>query len=613
MKRFFLNCSIRTRITFLYTIFAVILISIITCYAYFFATGLLKKQETFILQDSLGYLEKTIYARISSVNAEFIGLFDDDAFTRLYFKASEDISDKSEQIKLDNEIRTYLLSIKLRNHDTLDGIYLYTPSGDVYSSEYRISTDYDSFRSTPYYQAAMDNKNRLLYMNGNSEDLYMVRSFYYQTSGSNDGPKAVVGYQSDLDKDYSVMVFAFRKKYLTDIMSKEAEKRNTNVLIFDNKGDIIARSGDREGLAGRQEIAVSELLPQKIREDFEGEFEEDRLQIHISKMDLTGWNISYVYNMNLLYRQTGEIRKVAMLLFGLAVIVVFMIASFVSGTVTRPVRSLAKAMDTAIENNMEVEFHTRYHDEVAELGDNFATLMKEVSRLLVEVKRVENQKHAQELKALQAQINPHFLYNTLDMVYWLAKMENEDKIADLIADLADFFRLSLNKGEDITSVRKELDHVSKYLDIQKVRYDDSFDYTIELEEGLEEERIPKLILQPLAENCLIHGFEGIDRKGHIDIKVTCKDDFLLFDVTDNGSGMDSSICRQLNEGEYITAAKDNHGYAISNVKERIKLYSKGMGSVFYESQDGMYTKASIRFPLRYRESLLPGDIDSEMQ
>ena len=602
MKRLFLNRSIRTRITFLYTVFAVILICIITCYAYYFATGLLKRQETFILQDSLEYLEKTISGGINSANGEFISIFDDAGFTQLYFKALSEYCDPADRIRFDNEFQSYLLNIKLRNHDIIDGIRLYSTDRNVYSSEYRFPMDFETFRKTPYYNLCMDEKNRILYLNSPDEDVfYIVRSFYYQNSESGDSLSPKVGYLSEEDEDYSILVFAIKKKYLMNIIKKEAEKRQTAVLILDTEGRSVVDAGNPDWLTDSQKKTLREEIAGHTERGFEGEFEKDRLGIHIRKMDTTGWNIVYIYDMNILYRQTGEIRKVAGILFVITVIVVFFMANFVAGTVTKPLRTLAKTMDNAIENNMTVQFHTKYNDEVAELGTNFSRLMTRISKLLADVKLAESQKHAEELKALQAQINPHFLYNTLDMVYWMAKMEKQDRIANLIADLADFFRLSLNKGEDITYVKKEIDHVRKYMEIQKVRMDGKFDFRIDVEEGLENEKVPKLILQPVVENALIHGFENIDYSGFISIRVKRNGDKICFTVKDNGKGMDSSLCDRLNRGENDVKDRDSHGYAIANVMERIKLYSGVENALHFISSPDNGTEIEIVFPVGYEE------------
>jgi len=172
---------------------------------------------------------------------------------------------------------------------------------------------------------------------------------------------------------------------------------------------------------------------------------------------------------------------VAAVIFCIAVAAVFLIASFISQTVVSPIQVLAKSMDEAVENNMEVTFEPKYEDEIAVLGRKFSAMMERIAALMAKVKQVEEQKRVEELKALQAQINPHFLYNTLDMVYWMAKFDNNESIANLVTDLADFFRLSLNKGEDLTSVRREVEHVKKYLEIQKVRMDGKFDYEISMD------------------------------------------------------------------------------------------------------------------------------------
>lgn len=604
MKKFLLNRSLKNRITFLYTIFAVIMMSAITIYVYYFTANLLKEKESSILQDSLEYLEKSISARIESVNEEYRNVFDNAQFWQLYLEGTGQGGDKAEQLKLNNDFQNFFLDIEMRNHDIIDSVYLYLNDGSTYTSAYRCETDYDEFRESPYYSVCMENKNKILYQSMSDEEdyFYILRSFYFQSNEKGDTAYPSVGYTSEEDGDYSVLVFTLKKKYLQKELKEEARKRQTGILIVDGAGNVIIQEGNLEWLSGEQYTSLLEEVRDRVLSDYEGKFERERIGIHMRQIDLMDWSIVYIYDMNILYQQAGQIRQVAGVLFAVAVLCVFIIASFISRTVTKPIRALAKSMDEAIENNMEVAFRTKYNDEIAYLGRKFSELMHRISCLLSEVKRVEKQKHAEQLKALQAQINPHFLYNTLDMVYWLAKMEGQDRIANLIADVADFFRLSLNKGEDITTVKKEVDHVQKYMEIQKVRMDGKFEYEIIVDPQLLECKIPKLILQPFAENSLVHGFENISCQGHIRITVEREAENIVFCVEDNGKGMKEDLCRRLNQGEQVRRTEEEtHGYAIENVRERIGLYSGNKNGLRFETQAENGTRVWITFPYGFAE------------
>lgn len=406
-----------------------------------------------------------------------------------------------------------------------------------------------------------------------------------------------MGYLSKNNEDYSTLIFFLKKEYLQKLIKEEAVKRQTSILILDQNGDVIVQEGDIDWLSEKNGDAVIQEIKKHTPEEFEGELIKGRAGINIRTVDIVDWNIVYLYDMNILYRQAGQIRNVALVIFAVSVVIVFLIASFISGTVVRPIRALAKSMDEVVDNNMEVTFVPKYNDEIAYLGRRFSVMMQKIADLMVEVKRIEEQKRVEELKALQAQINPHFLYNTLDMVYWLSKMEGNDNVANLVADLADFFRLSLNKGEDITSVKKEMEHVKKYLEIQKVRMDGKFDYEVFLEEEISEDRVPKLILQPLAENALIHGFENISYQGNIRIEGVREENSIVFYVTDNGRGMTKQAMEQLNRRN--DSSDKSYGYAIGNVKARIRLYAGEEYGMQFDTDVTSGTRVRVCFPLGF--------------
>lgn len=603
-KKFFMDKSLKSRITFLYTLFAVAVVGVITFYAYSYMVGLLKVKETSILSDSIEYLEKSISTRISDINEEYINNFDNDRFLKLYLESVKGGRSLAEQIELNNQFRNYFLDIRMRNNDLVQSIQMVSGDGTVYSDESVPILGEAQFAESSYYSECMENKNKILYCNREQEAKHfsILRSFYFQYDGEGNSAYPGVGYISEKDEDYSTLIFFLKKSYLQKMIEEEAEKRQTNILILDQDGKVVVQAGDLDWLVGGDCSTLIKEVRGYSGGDYEKQLERERAGIHIRSIERMGWDIVYIYDMNILYRQAAQIRHVAFVIFVLAVFAVFLIASFISGTVVEPIQILAKSMDEAVENNMEVAFEPKYNDEIAGLGRKFRALMGRISALMGEIKRVEEQKRAEELKALQAQINPHFLYNTLDMVYWLAKMDNNNEIADLIADLADFFRLSLNKGEDITSVKREVEHVRKYLEIQKVRMDGKFDYEIHLTPEIQEERIPKLILQPFVENSLVHGFENIPYQGNICIDVSKEDEIIVFCITDNGTGIDRETLEKLNRGDDRENDRENdqesedHGYAIGNVRDRVVLYAGNEYGVEFDTEQEQGTKVRIWFP-----------------
>lgn len=596
LKKLFMNTTLRTRMIVLFTLFAVILVGGITLYSYHFTVDLLKKKEMAILGDSLEYLEKDISMQIKGINEEFISIFSDDHFIDLYRNSLSRIKTPVQQVELSNEITNYFMDIKIRNNKLLDAVYLFQ-KGEVYSSEYRPEYDWAQFQKSIYYDVCMESKNRILYGNFEPEKNYfsIVRSFYYTNGDNSVNPD--VGYLSEDNEDYSVLIFRLRKSWLQKQIHEEAIKRQTSVIIFDKAGDVVVSEGSIDWLTEEDIIALTDEIRRNTSNFFEGEFIEGRVGINIRQIDLADWSIVYLYDMNILYRQAKQIQTVAVLIFVISVIIVICIASFISQTVVTPIRTLAKSMDEVVDNNMVVTFVPKYDDEIAYLGRRFAAMVQKTANLIEEIKLVEKQKQIEELKALQAQINPHFLYNTLDMVYWMNKMEGNDSSANLIADLADFFRLSLNKGEDITTVEREVEHVKKYLDIQKRRMDEKFDFQILLDQTLAKYRVPKLILQPFVENSLLHGFEGMTERGQINIRVYKEGQDIKIDITDNGCGMTIEKRDEINRS-HIQGDR-SYGYAIENVKARIQLYAGAAYGVWFDTEIVNGTMVRIRFPMNF--------------
>lgn len=161
----------------------------------------------------------------------------------------------------------------------------------------------------------------------------------------------------------------------------------------------------------------------------------------------------------------------------------------------------------------------------------------EIGRLIEDIRQEQNQRRVMELQLLQEQINPHFLYNTLDTIVWLAEGGQNREVVDMVTSLSEFFRTTLSGGKDFITIKEEMGHIESYLQIQKIRYQDILDYEVALDKSLEEYRILKLTLQPLVENALYHGIKNKRGRGHIWVRGYARDDRAVFEIRDDGAGM----------------------------------------------------------------------------
>lgn len=591
--------QLKTRITFLYTMFVILLVGALMVYGYLFVLNLIQEKEDSILEDSLDYFVESVDYRVKSIEEAFLAVFTDETFIELYLESVEKSSSFNQDLAFNQKFQEYFMNFFYGNNDMIDSIQFITGNKEIYTISNRLKSVYIDAEQTFYYQEAMAQRNRLLYVNSEETNRYyaMVRSFYFAQNIEGATVVPQVGYQSDKDSDYSILIFSLKKQYLENLMQEESNKRDVDIVILDENRNMVTKV-----IRSPWEVEYERELIDKIYANDSTMI--DGAKLYRRTITEMNWEVIYLYDLHILERQAWEIQNNVFVIFLISFLGIFLIAIFVSDSVVKPIQELAYAVDHTIENNLEIHLSYPYNDEVAELGRKFSGLLEQISILMEEVREVEEQKRINEFRALQAQINPHFLYNTLDMIYWMIKMEetNKDDAANIIADFADFFRLSLNNGDDITSIQREVDHVTKYMEIQKNRMNQKFDYTLEIDPSLLNERIPKLILQPFVENSLMHGFETMYEKGEIHIKVMPKGDMMVFSITDNGCGIPNTEIEQLNLWGRIQAkGVEDRGYAIGNVIDRIYLYTGKEKGVHFFEDIPRGTKVEIYFPLNFKE------------
>lgn len=261
----------------------------------------------------------------------------------------------------------------------------------------------------------------------------------------------------------------------------------------------------------------------------------------------------------------------------------------------KPLNQIKNVMEELKNENFSIRLNIKGNNEIAILGKTFNKMSARLKKLMEEIYLSKLKQKESELKALQAQVNPHFLYNTLDTIYWSSRLEKAYKTANLIKALGKLFRLSLNQGDEITTLAKELTHLENYLTIQKARYESSLDVVIEKEERLLQAKVVKLILQPLVENSICYGAKANSNSVTVIIKIYAQEKNLIYEVIDNGPGADIQKLNYL-----INNKNEKKGFALQNVQARIKLYfGDEYGIEFANSQQGF--KVMVKQKLKLEE------------
>ncbi|AWB46877.1 sensor histidine kinase [Paenibacillus sp. CAA11] len=335
--------------------------------------------------------------------------------------------------------------------------------------------------------------------------------------------------------------------------------------------------------------------------------EGKELQLVYRKSSFTGWQTVGVF---LTRESASEVRQIHfyVICFLFLVGLIGVTASvLLSQSITGPIRQLMSFMRTAESGDLTVRYSGRRHDEVGMLGRSFNRMLIQIRRLIRLNELREKQKREAELRSLQANIKPHFLYNTLDTIHWMARKKGADDVSEMVEALSQLFRIGLSKGKDIIQLDEEIQHIKSYIQIQKTRYRDRLTFTVEQDPETGEFPVLKLLLQPVVENAIYHGIKARRGAGHIHISVRQREECLILTVQDNGVGMSQEKLQELREKlrEPLRAMelqsnrmeKTGRSYGMLNVQARIHLAFGDAYGIELDSREGEGTKVTIRHPL----------------
>lgn len=310
----------------------------------------------------------------------------------------------------------------------------------------------------------------------------------------------------------------------------------------------------------------------------------------------------YVYNetknfeaaKNELRKKTGQAVELTVFALCITVVIVAGLSAMTVQSVTRPIKKLCSQARKVARGDFTTKTKIETVDEIAVLTDSFNDMTAEIGILVEDIKKKEKNLRMTESRLMQAQINPHFLYNTLDTIMWLAEEKKTDDVVTMVNSLSEFFRTTLSKGKEYITVKEEKSHVESYLEIQQFRYQDIMDYEIDMEEEIYPYMIPKLTLQPLVENALYHGIKKKRGRGLIRITGWKDGGRIYIKVSDNGIGMSGEALDKLRKSMYgMDIEDDEGGFGLANVNQRLQYYYGEEYGVFFESKENEGTEATV--------------------
>lgn len=364
---------------------------------------------------------------------------------------------------------------------------------------------------------------------------------------------------------------------------------NGHLLIIDEEDTLIYNS------APELDISQNIIYPFAVSKFFGSHpisVDGVAMMVNINTLDNTRWRIVTVNNVNSIPMAIATIWRLLLIIGLISLVVTIGVSIGVSSRITRPLKELRESMLKIEQGHFQTKLHISGQKELMVVAHAFNTMAEEIQVLMSRIVEEQRAKRKTELRSLQSQINPHFLYNTLDSIVWLAEHNRTEDVITMVTALARFFRISISRGKSIISVENEVAHITSYLVIQKIRYDQRFNYTIHIAPEIYPYSTMKLLLQPLVENAIEHGVHDETE----DIKVTGhqEGENLIFEVTNTGYGLTEDQIQKIDQ-----AMRDDEtleGIGMKNVYRRIKLYYGDEADLRITSEPDSHTTVTLIIP-----------------
>lgn len=479
--------------------------------------------------------------------------------------------------------------------ENIFGLYVLGNNGGKYKSN-SASLHIQDFSVTPWYKEIMEGDNSVWF--AAHDWSFVVRTIHerFITVGIPFTDKA-----TGIKK--GVIVAEIREETVKAIIDKGPRLNGTIIILDENNGIVTSSStGSYKAApvesgkiiskiesfeyAGQPEYGASKLVP------------DDELLLVYRPLKLSGWKIVSVVNKNTITDRNQIIAWSMAALLIMVLIISVMVAASISKTFTRPLLELAGLMEQVKSGDLTVRMNIKRRDEIGVLAESFNHMLTEMQALVKQIYEEQRKIRDAELKALQSQITPHFLYNSLDSITWLLRLAKIEEATKMLTALSSLFSIALSKGREVISIEEEIQHVSSFLVIESMIYSKKFDYSIEVDPEVKKYKTLKLLLQPLVENSIYHGIKPSLGKEFIFISVMEEGSEIVMTVQDTGIGIDPETLARLkaeldnNSGEHPVSK----GFGLRNVNERIRVFYGRSYRLNIESRAGKGTEITIRIP-----------------
>lgn len=574
MKKKFKNFSLKKKLLVFYSVLFVLPLLLISILIYQEVSQSMMEKIQYSAEQSYeqakSYLEYKMLMLIQRTDVVVVN----STLTDMIQERTAKETDIHQQMEQKEYIRSYLQGVEGNTQNIR--IKVYVPDEFVYSADGDYIFPLTQADESPWYQKK--GKQKIYFAPGiyleeeyQERHIALVRDVWDRS-----------GYQTR----NGVLRMDIEVKELEDILWNATPTEHAVTYLINEEGIIVAASS--------QEKLAAIGLPEEF-DLRESRFHDKKVYYMRDRIRNTDWEMITIIPKNDMISGIAKLQTMVagmMVLFG--VLTIAGGAAIISWIVRR-ISHLVDSINQVKEGNLDVRLENDSMDEIGVLYDNYNEMIERTSDLMDEQYRMGISLKSAELKALQSQINPHFLYNTLDTVNWLAYAGRTEEIHKAVVSLSKYYRLILNKGQDTLTLEEELRHVEYYMKIQDIRFPDKLTYEVDVKEEIKSSIVPKIILQPLVENAISHGiWEKKSKQGTIRVLgYEENDQTVCIKVMDDGVGMDADTLSKVMTGSIKTSGSS---YGVKNVHARLQLMFGEEYGLSYESKEGEGTCVTIRIP-----------------
>lgn len=581
MVRYYYSLSFQTRIQFTFILLIILAVSLTGGGAYWVASDIVESNAAKLGQDTTNKSTDVLDEQLRHIAVSVMTLMISDAYHDMIRDAS--LGDASNYYTHLTSMQPLFAQVKL-NEPMTQSILISTPIGDFYD------TGYIRNSSVPFVNSEIQHKLKEVKTN-----LWIPGHIDTFFSG---GQRVITFAMEPITAvDDVYIIVNVLESTIEDTMKANLSSSQDDMVLVSSDGSQVIHSSGVWNEIGKNTILFPEGDHSNSGHLLVANHDNDYILTYSRLSKNIGWTL---VNMKERSGLLKELKRIKWIMFSVAAgctFIALLFSSALMALLINPLHNLRKLMKRVENNDLTVRFNSKYSDEISRVGEHFNRMLEQISMLIATNQKIETEKRKEEVKALQAQISPHFLYNTLNTIYWRNQMGQSEDVGEMVLSLSRMFRLGLNGGNEMTTIDKELTHVEQYLMLQLRSYEELFTYEIEVgNEALRSETMLKLMLQPLVENSILHGFKNKREKGRIRIHVIRQGDTLEISVSDNGKGMDLQSVYNILSSDQNEANRDG-GYALRNIYKRLQLYYGVKSTMTIQSNPDLETKVILTFPL----------------